>query len=77
MTALRLIAAVVIAVLAIVVIAQNTETVETHLLFVTISMPRAILLISTLAIGFVLGLLAAAIIEVRLDRHRQAPEGTP
>ena len=72
MKPIRLIAAAVIAILAIIVIAQNTETVETRLLFFSISMPRAVLLISTLLIGYVLGLLSAAIVEVNTKRAAKA-----
>ncbi|NNF44271.1 MAG: LapA family protein [Phycisphaerales bacterium] len=55
----RLIVVVIAAILAIIVIAQNTESVETRLLFATITMPRAILLVLTLLIGFVLGAVSA------------------
>ena len=45
-------------VLAIIVIFQNTQAVETKLLFVTVTMPRALLLMVAflvgLAVGFVL-----------------------
>jgi uncharacterized integral membrane protein len=55
----RLIVAVVFAVLIAVVALQNTEAVETRLLFATVTMPRALLLFSTAAIGFGLGVLAS------------------
>ena len=55
----KLIIAGVLSVLMIVVILQNTEAVETKLLFVSISMPRALLLLITLLIGFVCGILLA------------------
>jgi uncharacterized integral membrane protein len=41
----------------LIIVLQNTDAVETRLLFVTLTMPRAVLLFSTTAIGFVLGLL--------------------
>ncbi len=44
-------------VLVIVVVLQNTEAVETKLLFVTVSMPRALLLLITLGVGVVAGLI--------------------
>jgi uncharacterized integral membrane protein len=47
-------------VLTIVVVLQNTETVETKLLFMTIAMPRALLLLITLASGVVIGLVLGA-----------------
>jgi uncharacterized integral membrane protein len=55
----KLAAVAIVAILAIVVVAQNTQAVETRLLFVTVVMPRAILLLITLLAGFVLGVLAA------------------
>ena len=50
-----LIAALLI--LTVIVVLQNTEAVETKLLFATITMPRALLLLITLASGTVIGLL--------------------
>lgn len=55
----KLAAVAVIAILAIIVVAQNTQAVETKLLLVTVTMPRAILLLVTMLIGFVLGILTA------------------
>lgn len=52
---------VVLVVLGIVIALQNRESVETQLLFVSVSMPRAVLLFITLAIGFVSGILASMI----------------
>lgn len=40
-----------------IVFLQNTQSVETRILFMSVVMPRAILLIITLLIGFVLGLI--------------------
>lgn len=51
----RQIAAVVLAVLAVIVIVQNVQSVETRILFITITMPRALLLAMSFAIGFVAG----------------------
>ena len=48
-----------VAVFALVVVLQNTESVDTRLLFVTVSLPRSVLLIVTLIVGFLLGLVAA------------------
>lgn len=49
----------VLALAALIVVLQNTENVETRLLFTRITMPRAALLFGTLVIGFALGVLAA------------------
>jgi uncharacterized integral membrane protein len=46
----------VLAVLMIVLVAQNTAPVETRLVFVTVTMPRAALLRVTLLVGVVFGL---------------------
>jgi uncharacterized integral membrane protein len=46
-------------IVVLILIFQNRENVSTDILFVTITMPRAVLLIVVLAIGFVLGLLTA------------------
>lgn len=48
-----------LAIAAIIIIIQNTAAVETRLLFITVTMPRAVLLMLVLAVGFVLGLLFA------------------
>ena len=59
MTKLKLIILLVLSVLAIVLVLQNTQAVETRLLFVTVTMPRAALLGLTLLIGFACGILVA------------------
>ena len=55
---LKLIAVAVLVLLVLIVVMQNTEAVETRILFVTITMPRAVLLFGTLVAGFVLGIVA-------------------
>lgn len=57
MTKTKLIVFLVLAVLAVIVTLQNTEVVETKVLFATVIMPRAFLLFMTLALGAVLGVL--------------------
>jgi uncharacterized integral membrane protein len=47
----------VLALVIVIVVLQNTEQVETKLLFVSVTMPRAALLFGTLVVGFVLGAL--------------------
>lgn len=42
-----------------VVVLQNTESVETQLLFATVTMPLAALLFGTMLVGFVCGLFAS------------------
>lgn len=55
----KLIGSAILALLALVIILQNTQSVETRILFISVVMPRAALLIVTLVIGFVLGILAS------------------
>ncbi len=56
---LKLITITLLALLGVIIILQNTEPVETKLLFLSITMPRAFLLMGTTLIGFVLGLLVS------------------
>jgi len=51
----KLITAVVIAVLVVVLLLQNTQAVETRLIFMSVTMPRAMLLLVTFLLGFVSG----------------------
>jgi len=44
-------------IVVIIVVLQNTQAVETKLLFFTVTMPRALLLLITLAVGVVAGLI--------------------
>ena len=53
----KLISIAILTLLGIIIILQNTEQVETRLLFLSITMPRAILLMGTTLIGFALGIL--------------------
>ena len=52
---IKLIVTVILTLLCLIVILQNTASVETRFLFVTITMPRAILLLITTTIGFLAG----------------------
>ena len=56
---LKLIALLVLAVLAVVLVLQNTQMVVTRLLFVAVSMPLSVLLALVLLIGFASGVLVA------------------
>lgn len=49
----------VVVLLVVIIAFQNTDSVDTHLLFTTVTMPRALLLLVTLVIGFAIGLLTA------------------
>lgn len=48
---------IVLLVLSIIVILQNTTAVETKILFFTITMPRAVLLLVTALVGYAIGAL--------------------
>ncbi len=71
MKRLRLILALVLAVLVAIVVLQNTESVETNILFAKIIMPRAVLLFTTVLVGFALGVLTSLI----WLRKRAQPRG--
>lgn len=48
--------AIALAALVLVVVLQNTTPVQTHILWITVSMPRVLLLLITLLAGIVIGL---------------------
>ena len=54
----KIITIAAVSILVLIVILQNTQSVETKLLFVKITMPRAFLLMLTFLFGFIAGLLA-------------------
>jgi uncharacterized integral membrane protein len=56
---LKIVAVAVIALVAVIVVLQNTQAVETKLLFLKVTMPNAALLFGTLIIGFAIGVLTA------------------
>lgn len=64
---------VVLALLGMIIVLQNTETVETRLLFWSISMPRAVLLLGTSLIGFAAGIVTSLFLG-KEERHRDYPE---
>ena len=55
----KLVTVALVALLVVIVVLQNTESVETKILFYTFKMPRAALLFGTLIIGFATGVLTA------------------
>lgn len=56
---LKVVAIAAVTLLVLIVVLQNTQAVETHLLFLTLTMPNAALLFGTLIIGFAIGVLTA------------------
>lgn len=58
-TRLKLVIGFILVVLSIIVVLQNTTPVDTRILFITMTMPRAVLLFITLLVGIALGILIA------------------
>ena len=59
----KIVGIIVISILVLIVFLQNTEAVETKLLFATVSMSRALLLILTFIAGFATGLITMSYIQ--------------
>jgi len=74
MKKLRLIVTLVLAVLVVIVVLQNTDAVETRLLFATVTMPRAVLLLTTVLIGFALGILTSLVWMRKQEKPRSSSE---
>ena len=55
----KIVVIAIIVLLVVIVVLQNTQAVETKLLFLTVTMPNAALLFGTLVIGFAIGVLTA------------------
>jgi uncharacterized integral membrane protein len=72
MSKLKLVAIGVIALFAVIVVFQNTQAVETKLLFLTLTLPNAALLFGTLIIGFAIGVLTAG--HIVSNAKRRLPE---
>jgi uncharacterized integral membrane protein len=67
---LKVIAVLLAVVLMTIIVIQNTEVVETRVLFLTMRLPRALLLALTFAAGAIVGLLIA----VSMSRQKPEPE---
>ncbi len=79
MNKLKVVAVAVISLVVLIVVLQNTQAVETNLLFLTVTMPNAALLFGTLIIGFAIGVLTAGHIVSIAKRTMPSnePKGTP
>ena len=55
----KIVGIAVIVLIVLIVVLQNTQAVETRLLFLTVTMPNAALLFGTLIVGFAIGVLTA------------------
>ena len=58
----------ILSLIVLVIVLQNTEPVVTKLLFISITMPRAVLLFGTTALGFALGVLVSFLM-MRRDQN--------
>ncbi|MBU3946596.1 MAG: LapA family protein [Proteobacteria bacterium] len=65
MLKVRLYTALTLIVIVLIVVLQNTEPVETKLLFATITMSRAALIAITLLIGIAAGILIALSLSIK------------
>ena len=69
MNKVKVVVIAVLALLAVVVVLQNTQDVETEVLFLTLTMPNAALLFGTLIVGFTIGVLTAGHIVSNAKRR--------
>lgn len=67
----KLVGALVAVVLSLVLILQNTQTVDIRFLFFSVTMPNAVLVGFTLLIGIALGILVAFVISSRRVASRK------
>ncbi len=72
MNRFKMISIAILTILGVIIILQNTEQVETKLLFLSIAMPRAILLMGTTLIGFALGILVSFFFQ-RKEQPKKLP----
>ena len=69
------IAGILLLIIAIVIVVlQNTEIVQLKILFITLTMPRAVLLISTSLFGFVIGVLFSFLWKRKKEEKKQVKE---
>ncbi len=59
----KIIILAVISILALIIFVQNTEVVKTKILFMSIEMSRALLLILTFGLGFATGLIVSFMLK--------------
>jgi uncharacterized integral membrane protein len=66
MKRVKMIGILILALSVGIIVLQNTESVQTKILFFTFTMPRAVLLFLTALIGFIMGVLPFFFID-RID----------
>lgn len=69
-TRIKLVIGIVLSILVLIIMFQNTETVVTRLLFWELPMPRFVLLLVMLLIGFILGVVTMTIRKRRRAKER-------
>jgi uncharacterized integral membrane protein len=67
-TTKKLFAILILALLLIIIVLQNTAMVETRILFFSFQMPRALLLFIMTLVGFILGVL----VSIRQKKSKDA-----
>ena len=67
---IKIILITVVVSLAVVIALQNRQQVETKFLFTSITMPRMLLILSTLVIGFIVGLITAGLLRRKSDKSK-------
>jgi len=72
MNKLKVVAIAVLTFVVVFVVFQNTQAVETRVLFLTLTLPNAALLFGTLIIGFAIGVLTAG--HIVSSAKRQLPD---
>lgn len=70
MKKVKIVLIILILSLVVVVSLQNKQEVETKILFTTITMPRVLLLLSTLTLGFFVGLITASLIRRKSGKSK-------
>jgi uncharacterized integral membrane protein len=66
---LKIVGTAVVVLIVVSIVLQNTPTVESRLLFLTVTMPNAALLFGTLIIGFAISVLTAGYIASRAKQR--------
>ena len=67
MKRIKLVVIIACALLLVVVCVQNLEPVQTKLLFMTITMPRVVLLLTTAAGGFAIGFFGRSLLRAKRE----------
>ncbi len=71
MQKLKIAGIALLALFVLIVVLQNTESVETKILFFSITMPRAALLFGALVVGFIIGVFTAGKILARVQEKQE------